>query len=232
MTANNYRILIGAHGWLHTAWQGVFYPADLPDDWQLGYYSNEFPVVLMPASYWQYADEEIAAWLEDSAVRLSLICEAPAVSPQQPASDTVQALNRFIQRTTLLGERCIGVLLPMPGLLPEFASVLRQVDRRVPLVIDMAEGLSMNETKAIQKVCEQQGVGLCWHGQGPTTGLQYGPLAMTRINSRGMTLRQLRDVVETILKQAASGQLNVLIIDGQPPDVEAIRHAGVILELF
>ncbi len=232
MTANTYRILIGAHGWLHTAWQGGFYPDDLPEDWQLGYYSNEFPVVLMPAAYWQHPDTEIAVWLEDSASGLCLICEAPVELLQLPGSEAVQAINRFIQRTSLVGERCIGVSLLISGAVPALDSVLAQIERCVPLVIDVAADISMDELKAVQKVCEQQGVGLCWHGQGPTTGLHYGPLAMTRINGQGKSMRQLREVVETILKQSMSGHTNVLIIDGQPPDIEAIRHTGVILELF
>ena len=41
------RILIGASGWLHSGWQEQFYPEDLPQDWQLAYYGNEFPVVLI-----------------------------------------------------------------------------------------------------------------------------------------------------------------------------------------
>ncbi|HEB83268.1 MAG TPA: hypothetical protein ENJ11_10440 [Gammaproteobacteria bacterium] len=40
----------GAYGWLHRHWQGSYYPDDLPEDWQLGYYSNDFNTVLVPAA--------------------------------------------------------------------------------------------------------------------------------------------------------------------------------------
>ncbi len=36
-----------AVGWDHPAWQGSFYPDDLPADWRLTYYANEVPGVLL-----------------------------------------------------------------------------------------------------------------------------------------------------------------------------------------
>ena len=42
----------GAYGWHHPHWLDTFYPDDLPADWRLGYYSNEFNAVLIPADYW------------------------------------------------------------------------------------------------------------------------------------------------------------------------------------
>jgi Protein of unknown function DUF72 len=45
-------INVGAYGWLHPHWENNFYPEDLPADWRLGYYSNEFNTVLVPAFYW------------------------------------------------------------------------------------------------------------------------------------------------------------------------------------
>lgn len=45
-------INLGAYGWKHTGWKGSFYPDDLPEDWQLTYYSNVFSSVLVPVEYW------------------------------------------------------------------------------------------------------------------------------------------------------------------------------------
>lgn len=57
---------VGAWGWRHPEWlQDVFYPDDLPSDWQLSYYSNEFDLVVVPAAYWSaqgYGDED---WLDE-----------------------------------------------------------------------------------------------------------------------------------------------------------------------
>jgi len=58
-------ILVGAWGWKHNSWgNDQFYPDDLPADWRLSYYSNEFDMVVIPAEYWASADLE-EDWLDD-----------------------------------------------------------------------------------------------------------------------------------------------------------------------
>ncbi len=58
--------IIGSWGWQHSEWENdVFYPDDLPQDWQLSYYSNEFDLAVVPASYWSadgYGEDD---WLDD-----------------------------------------------------------------------------------------------------------------------------------------------------------------------
>jgi uncharacterized protein YecE (DUF72 family) len=58
-------IELGAYGWRHAHWLDTFYPADLPADWQLTYYSNAFNSVLVPADYWQAKETlDCESWLE------------------------------------------------------------------------------------------------------------------------------------------------------------------------
>ena len=55
-----------ARGWQHTAWDGSFYPEDLPEVWRFGYYSNEFSSVVLPFEDLTAADlDEVEQWLED-----------------------------------------------------------------------------------------------------------------------------------------------------------------------
>lgn len=57
-------IQLGAYGWQHAHWLNHFYPEDLPEDWQLPYYSNEFNSVLVPAAYWQtHAIDDCVEWM-------------------------------------------------------------------------------------------------------------------------------------------------------------------------
>jgi hypothetical protein len=51
---------------LHPDWQGAFYPADMPEEWQLDYYSNALHVVLVPEVEWLAWDEESAAEYADT----------------------------------------------------------------------------------------------------------------------------------------------------------------------
>lgn len=46
------KILLLSHGWDYAEWT-AFYPEDLPLDWRLGYFSNAFRGVLLPADLLQ-----------------------------------------------------------------------------------------------------------------------------------------------------------------------------------
>ncbi len=58
-------IVVGACGWDHSLWQDNFYPEDLPKDWRLTYYANEFAAVLVPQEKWRAADVDYEQWAED-----------------------------------------------------------------------------------------------------------------------------------------------------------------------
>lgn len=50
---------VGLLGWQWNHLSGPFYPEDLPQDWQLDYYSNAFRVVLVPQQEWTAWDQEV-----------------------------------------------------------------------------------------------------------------------------------------------------------------------------
>lgn len=57
---------VGAWGWKHSGWEnGVFYPDDLPSDWQLSYYANEFNLVVVPASYYRSTGFDAEQYSDD-----------------------------------------------------------------------------------------------------------------------------------------------------------------------
>lgn len=57
---------IVTRGWDLPGWADDFYPLDLPPEWRLTYFSNEFPAVLVPASVWRGADAgQLRAWVDD-----------------------------------------------------------------------------------------------------------------------------------------------------------------------
>lgn len=118
MTAANL-VLVGAVGWLHPAWEGGFYPDDLPAEWRLPYYNTQFQAVYLPASLWQAASPATwAAWLDDTLEGFHFVLEpgdaavVPPVSPRvvlaPPAwqaqhvwwLDEVPDLRRLGQRIT------------------------------------------------------------------------------------------------------------------------------------
>ena len=55
---------VGAYGWRHDHWQQSFYEDELPEDWQLTFYANEYSTVLVPASYLDES-RDIEQWCDD-----------------------------------------------------------------------------------------------------------------------------------------------------------------------
>jgi len=56
---------VGSYGWDHLHWQGCFFPEDLPEDWRLSYYANEYPTVLVPENKWGAAGVNFEQWAEE-----------------------------------------------------------------------------------------------------------------------------------------------------------------------
>lgn len=54
---------VGAFDWQQPAWQEDYYPDEMPDEWRLTFYANEFRCVLVPAQRWRDADA--GAWSEE-----------------------------------------------------------------------------------------------------------------------------------------------------------------------
>jgi len=58
-------IRVGACGWDHTHWLGTFYPDDLPADWRLSYYANEFSTVLLEEAQWRSNLDKLDEWADE-----------------------------------------------------------------------------------------------------------------------------------------------------------------------
>ena len=83
-------VLVGAVGWLHPAWEGGFYPDDLPADWRLSYYNTQFQAVYLPAPFWQAASPATwAAWLDDTLEGFRFVLEPGDPARVEPASPRV-----------------------------------------------------------------------------------------------------------------------------------------------
>lgn len=70
-------ITIAACGWLGPEWDH-FYPDDLPAEWRLDYYANEFLAVMVPYVEWSVAaDEVLLAWPQKVADDFRFFWELP-----------------------------------------------------------------------------------------------------------------------------------------------------------
>jgi len=90
-------LVVGARGWIHEHWMDSYYPDDIPDEWRLGFYANEFNTLLVPWEQWSESVEELTEGLEDTADDFHLYLELPDNVQSLPAhfetiADEVTAL--------------------------------------------------------------------------------------------------------------------------------------------
>jgi len=86
----NQLVLAGAVNWAHPAWQGGFYPDDLPDDWLLPYYNTQFQAVYLPGPTWQgISSATWKQWLEDTQPGFYFVLEPAQETTAKPASERV-----------------------------------------------------------------------------------------------------------------------------------------------
>ena len=105
-------IVIGACGWDHEQWQEQFYPDDIPSDWRLGYYANEFESVLVPFNVWSAVDiDEIENWFDDIPDEFELFFE---VNPDACNASVKKMLSHelFSQRQVVFSAVSLSFELP------------------------------------------------------------------------------------------------------------------------
>lgn len=222
-----YRLLTGACGWRHAGWAGSFYPDDLPPEWRLTYYANEFRTVLAPADYID-GGEDLSAWCADTDPAFSFVCElAPTVG-----AALADAARTFAARITALGERCAGILLRLDVISDVepngLDAALRIIAAHWPVAVELSAAVV---PALLEPVLARHGVGRCWHGGGEPAPSDWGAIALTRLRGPLPDLRALRTVIETCLAAGTQGPA-VLLVDGTPPSIELLHQAGTIRDLL
>jgi hypothetical protein len=219
----NYPLLIGACGWSHSGWLADFYPQDLPVDWHLSYYANEFPVVLVTAQEWNLPEAAVSQWCEDTEASFRFVVEITA--------NTVEELQLQLERIVGFGERCVGLLLVTSLYTEEIAlnELLEVMTNFGSLCLDFG---AYRPDESVKQSLRQRQIGWCWHGDGSAEGLSEGLLAVTRIHSKDANPRQIRRWVETALASSMPQRQSILLFEGEPPNIAVMRQAQIILDLL
>ncbi|MCK4743054.1 MAG: hypothetical protein KAT25_04480 [Sulfuriflexus sp.] len=77
-------VVVGSRGWLHEQWSESYYPEDIPDEWRLGFYANEFNTLLVPWAQWNESIEALEEGLEDADDDFHLYLELPDTQQSLP----------------------------------------------------------------------------------------------------------------------------------------------------
>lgn len=106
-----FTVIVGARGWQHGEWARTYYPADLPAEWRLSYYANDFSGVMVAEREWRPASpEELRQWRRDTPEGFGFFLET--ADPGAP--DAVRAAGAL--RSRLAGFVSVGGPAPPGGL--------------------------------------------------------------------------------------------------------------------
>jgi hypothetical protein len=82
---------VAAYGWQGEQWDG-FYPEDIPAEWRLDFYANEFFALVVPYNAWSNeADEALLAWQDQVSDDFRFYWELP--EGQSAAVERLQRLR-------------------------------------------------------------------------------------------------------------------------------------------
>ncbi|NOX75675.1 MAG: hypothetical protein GXP17_03470 [Gammaproteobacteria bacterium] len=219
---------VAPRGWAHSDWHGDFFPDDLPDDWRLSYFSNEFRAVVLPESDWLgMAVVEIERWVSDTPEAFLFYLEIESLTVDW---------SRVAELIQPIGGQLGGFIL-RPDAVDEdlalMASSLDSATALAPVSLLLPEGMepSVSGLSLVTKC----GVELGWRAQ---TGIPYwrgGGLAVTHVPSNvNDTPRQWRETIEASLAGGSGGAHRVMLVvlEGSAPKLDHLRAAVMIGDML
>lgn len=153
------QIAVGAVGWDHPGWCDRFYPDDLPPEWRLTYYGNEFLQVLVPETLWLGQPAGCVGWRDEVDGSFRFVFEI-----SQAMADAEESLQSLEACAAALRSHLAGVVCWQP--VPERAvAALRQVlgeSRFVARPGVSEERLAIDGAVACARADSRQAVDLLW----------------------------------------------------------------------
>ena len=227
MSVETHRVLIGANGWKHTKWLDEFYSDDLPEDWQLGFYSNEFPVVYVSAKDW-IDEADMEDWTDDISDSFRFILQVPAESLISES-----AFVPLLTKIKTLGKHCLGIVFELNQTICEDADLLErllgQVQEITSVCVELNGVTLSNECKSLLK---KQNVAEVGDGITEKFVPKAANLVVTYVSSDNLDMPNLRKVLESCLDASNEECISVLCVDGEPPSLEVLRNADILLNLL
>jgi uncharacterized protein YecE (DUF72 family) len=227
-------LLIGAKGWDHDEWENTFYPGDLPKDWRLTYYANEFRTVLVPLDTWFAAtQDEISRWFEETDEEFIFFFEVGSnTATQKKSSEFRKKFGALLTVFEGNENRIGGILVDMtePEQEPEVLTAIDTVFNRFSIAIDFSTAVP---AAIQQKMLVQWQANACWHGAEPLTNTSHGKIALGLIDSQQIkSMHQLKAVLKDFIQYGRQKHDCVLFFSGKRPSIELMRNAIVINNLL
>lgn len=246
LSQRDYRILIGAAGWQHPEWANdVFYPDDLPEDWYLSFYANEFPITLVADSQWndmaalEHIIDEI---IEQATPGFKCIFELEMtehlIGENSESSSAQSNIDLRLERLHQVKSFVSGLLISTDSNAFEnesFCDELVSLNNRFKVCLELNNSATELELTNIKTFCEQNAMSMCWRGEGEAIVPEGSSIWIARCDSnqdnKALT-QQLKTVIGEQLKRETLSREHIIIIDGTPPKIETIRNANIMMDIM
>ncbi|HEC20051.1 MAG TPA: DUF72 domain-containing protein [Gammaproteobacteria bacterium] len=229
MSTSHTEIIVAARGWSYDNWLDNFYPDDLPEDWQLAYYSNEFRAVVVPARELAALDAlEVERWVEDTPGEFEFYLEV---------EDLLIDWDAFVETVKPLGGQLRGILLRPVEVDEDLAMIASSLDAatsQAPVCVLLPE--DVGPSQAGRDLLQQHGVELCWNADEGEPGWRGGGFTVARVTgNKHYTPREWRETIEACLRcENTSGDKRrvLLMVEQERPDPDALRAAMMIGDML
>lgn len=221
-------VLVGAMDWRHEPWIKGFYPVDLPQDWRLSYYANEYTTMVIDlAEFDADGREELLAELEDCHENFHPVLKIQ--TPRLRADEIELFLDALGEQDKLSGfNRLAGVWLDGEIFvrLPELQKWRLAIDPALPVAASIDAGLYAKH----KKILSTSKISLLGHIM-PTLDVTEDLWLV--LVSLELSPRELAAQLSLLLeKSSPSGGMICLIAVAGFSDIDKLQEVFTIVQLL
>lgn len=242
MSERDYRILTGTAGWKHPGWANeVFYPEDLPEDWYLSFYANEFPVVLVPDTQW-LTDADIESLVneieEQTSTGFKCVFACHWSETGAAKGDAQAGIAERAEKLAAVGHTFAGLLIQVAAHAvesPRFSDDIASLSKKFKVCLELSDNMNEKAVSDWRLFCDTHKVSLCWRGQGEVIVADGSPLWVARCNGdqeNKAVLQQLKTIISEQYKHESLSREHIIIVDGSPPKIEVVRNAMTMMDIM
>lgn len=221
-------VLIGAADWQVQAWRDSYYPDDLPAEWQLGYYANEFTTTFI--RYHAFSNEDdseyLAEMMEGCQEQFHPVIVFNIADGNTPATDAIAHWLDLVDSDMGL-QRPAGVMLTGDSGMFD-RSLLREWRERIPSQLPLALDIAGPCSRLDGDWLYENDYSLVWH-EAIAADLQ-GECWLARL-SLSDDSRQVASQVRALSSQLSADRPVCLIAEKGYQDIDRLRELVTIIRL-
>ncbi|WP_455204654.1 DUF72 domain-containing protein [Kaarinaea lacus] len=220
------QILFGLRGWRHPQWIGGFYPEDMPEEWWISYYSNEFRSVLVPQEYfYNTSADQVQSWIDDTDKQFVFFAEMPLSLPWQVTEQLLQPLTPQLGGLIVDTEKFQGLDVN------NTEAILHQAAIIGPLITDWSR-----VSATMKPLMQNVQAGCYWRHPQQSLSRCDGASAVVEIDcdddaQAAIDAKALRGFVESCISIEGTSTIGVYF-DGNDSAIKQARDAQIIYQML